>query len=236
MEHRLNAARLFAVTINGRKLITHRLNAPPPPLTIIIIIPLNIINSSALPRHPSDTTVVRRFHPPAMDACKRAYRLPSKRPLWWTKCAIKAIRINRIRSIIQSEATRGDEPSIQSHYSLMLTLFWFPLCSAHLQMRYVQPAASTCPFCLPQRNELPKSKRSRRLSAERRCSLELQSNDWAHFLSNAIETTYSSAWANNDIRLTENKFAEFIALQLCLRCWGNRGVCVVNNSLNYDLW
>lgn len=76
MERQLNEAR-HAVTINGRRVIIHQ--APTPPLIITnIIILRNTINSLLTPAQ-LITTVEALCHP-RMDAYRRAYRSPFKRP------------------------------------------------------------------------------------------------------------------------------------------------------------
>lgn len=74
---------------------------------------------------PSIITVEAPSHP-HMDACRRAYHLPSKHPQWWMKIAIKAITINWIQSIIPSEATQGDKRTFLSNYFLNAHLFVLP--------------------------------------------------------------------------------------------------------------
>lgn len=176
-----------------------------------------------------------------MDVCKRVYHLPFKRPRWWMKITIKAITINWIQSIIQSEATQGDK----RHFSLLncflnaqaffLFLFLFLVGFFYLQMWYVQSTATpTCPFGNShQWNEFKKPECSRRSCTSKRWrSLEQQSNNWAQLLSNTVKTTTSISWANNHIRLTENQFAKLTDLRLCLCAGGGRGICCVIVIIN----
>lgn len=180
----------FVATINGHKPTTHQQQQR---RTIITIILRNTINSQATSsltmEIPSVTILVAAPCLRHMDACKKAYLLPSKRPRWWMKCTIKAVRVNWIQSIIRSEATQGDVLiRWNSFVCFCRSRKLFFQCSINLsnqifhlipQMWYVQPSTPTpARICGTQRRyELEKSKRSRRTcSPQRRCSLELQSH------------------------------------------------------------
>lgn len=137
MEHQPSVVRHFAaITTSGRKLIIRLTSVPLLLHTIITIILRNIINSLVLLtlEIPSITTVVAQSHLHT-DVCKRAYHLPSKRPRWWMKITIQAITINWIQSIIQSEATQGDNRSFSQIASWIFISFSRPIFCLPIEYR-----------------------------------------------------------------------------------------------------
>lgn len=115
---------------------------------------------------------------------------------------------------------------------------YFSLCLLHLQMWHVSTATPAFSPSSATRlwHELKKQECSRRSgTSKRRCSLELQSNRWTQLQPNSVEATDSSAWANNNIRLTENHMSKLSDLRLHLRTGCGCSFCLVKSYLESRL-